>query len=98
MNVTADLSIIPIGSGVSFSKFITECEHILQDKNLKIQVHAEGTNIEGDLETVLSAVQQCVESLHKSGVPRMVTHLQISSRTDKTQTLTDKVKSVEDKM
>jgi len=98
MNVTAELSIIPVGTGLSFSKFIAECEQILQENGLNVQLHAEGTNIEGDLETVLSAIQQCVKSIHKLGVPRIITNVQISSRTDKEQTLNDKIESVQNKM
>lgn len=98
MEVTAELSITPVGAGLSFSDYIAECEKILKQNNLNIQLHAEGTNIEGDMETVLSAIQQCIASVHKLGAPRIITNVKINSRTDKNQSLNDKVRSVESKM
>ena len=37
MNVIADLCVVPIGVGVSVSKYVAECERILKDAGLKTQ-------------------------------------------------------------
>lgn len=98
MNVIAELSVIPLGFGLSLSKYIAECEKILNDRNLTIQLHAEGTNIEGEFNEVLDAIKQCVEKVHQLGTPRLVTNIKISSRTDKIETMQGKINSVESKL
>ena len=98
MKVTAELSVIPISGDVSFSNQIAQCERILEDHGLKLQLHSEGTNIEGELENVLSAIQQCIESIHGNSVPRLFSNIKINSRTDKQQSFQSKVESVESKM
>lgn len=95
MKIIAELSIIPIGVGVSLSKYIVECERILKNKGLTIQLHAEGTNIEGEFSDVLNAIQLCVEAVHKLGAPRVISNVKISSRTDKPESMESKVRSVE---
>jgi len=97
MQIIAELSIIPLGVGLSLSKYIAECERILKNKGLKIQLHAEGTNIEGEYDQVMGAIKMCIESVHKLGSPRIVTNVKISSRTDKTETMAQRIQSVENK-
>ena len=98
MHVIADLCIVPLGVGVSVSSQIAVCERILHDIGLKTHVHAYGTNIEGEWDEVMRAVKQCHEQLHRAGTPRISTTLKIGTRTDRTQSMTDKVRSVEEKM
>ena len=57
MKVIADFCIIPIGVGVSVANEIAVCEKILSDAGLKIQLHAYGTNIEGEWEIVFDAIR-----------------------------------------
>ncbi len=45
MNVIADLCIIPMGVGVSVSKYVAECERILQNAGLRT-LHAYAFNLE----------------------------------------------------
>lgn len=98
MKVIAELSVIPVGVGVSFSKYIAECENILQNKGLTTQLHAEGTNIEGEFNEVLNAIKRCIKSVHQLGAPRIITDIRLSTRIDKPETMDDKIHSVEDKM
>ena len=58
MNVIVDLCIVPIGVGVSVSKYIAACEQILKDAGLNTHLHAYGTNIEGEWDTVFNAIKQ----------------------------------------
>jgi uncharacterized protein (TIGR00106 family) len=98
MKVTADLSVIPIGVGVSLSKYIAACEKVLADAGLKTKLHAYGTNIEGEWDAVFAAIKRCHEVLHEMGVPRVAAVIKVGTRTDKNQTMDDKVKSVESKL
>ncbi len=98
MKVIADLCVIPIGIGVSVSKEVAICERILTAAGLKTRLHAYGTNIEGDWDQVFAAVKQCHETLHSAGVPRISTSMRLGTRTDREQTMEDKVRSVEEKL
>ncbi|MFI4938674.1 MAG: MTH1187 family thiamine-binding protein, partial [Candidatus Berkiellales bacterium] len=71
---------------------------ILKKANLKVQLHAEGTNIEGDLNEVMEAIKRCLETLHDMEVPRLITNVKLSTRIDKSQTMEDKIKSVEQRL
>ena len=94
MNVIADLCVVPIGVGVSVSKYVAECERILNDAGLKTKLHAYGTNIEGDWDTVFAAIKQCHQVVHEMGAPRISTTLKFGTRTDRAQTMDDKINSV----
>jgi uncharacterized protein (TIGR00106 family) len=94
MKVILDLCVIPIGVGVSLSQYITACERVLQEAKLKTTLHAYGTNIEGEWDQVLAAVKRCHEVVHQMGAPRIFTSIRMGTRTDKTQTMEDKVESV----
>jgi uncharacterized protein (TIGR00106 family) len=95
MKVIADFTIIPIGAGVSLSPYVAACEQVLADAGLKAQLHANGTNIEGEWDDVLAAVKRCHEKVHAMGAPRITTLLKIHTRTDRDQTLEDKIAAVE---
>lgn len=47
MKAIADLCVVPLGVGVSVSEYVAACERILKEAGLKTQLHAYGTNIEG---------------------------------------------------
>ena len=98
MKVIIDLCIVPIGVGVSLSPYVAACEKVLADAGLKTAMHAYGTNIEGDWDTVFAAVKRCHEVVHKMGAPRVSTTIKLGTRTDRTQTMEEKIKSVEDKL
>jgi uncharacterized protein (TIGR00106 family) len=98
MNVIADLCVVPIGVGVSVSKYIAACERVLTEAGLKTKMHAYGTNIEGDWDTVFAAIKRCHETVHEMGAPRITTTLKFGTRIDRIQTMEDKVASVEQKL
>ncbi len=98
MKVMVDFCIIPIGVGISLSPFVAACEKVLGAAGLKIALHANGTNIEGEWDEVLAAIKRCHEVVHELGAPRIATTLRLGTRTDRVQTMEDKIKSVETKM
>lgn len=98
MKVIADLTVIPLGVGISLSKYVAACEKVLADAGLKTKLHAYGTNIEGEWDAVFAAVKRCHEVLHEMGAPRVSTVVKAGTRTDRDQTMEDKVKSVEQKL
>ena len=98
MKVLVDLSVVPLGVGLSLSRYVADCERVLKEAGLKTPLYANGTNIEGDWDEVFAAVRRCHEVLHDMGVPRVSATLRVGTRTDKVQSLEDKVRSVEAKM
>lgn len=97
MNVIADLTVVPIGVGISLSKYVAACEEVLKESSLKTTLHPNGTALEGEWDAVMAAVKACHERVHGMGAPRIFTTLKIGTRTDREQTLEDKIQSVEAK-
>lgn len=95
MKVLADISIIPLGVGVSLSEYVAACERVFRDAGLEPTLHAFGTNVEGEWDAVVGAVRRCHEAVHGMGAPRVSTTIKLSTRTDRDQTLADKIRSVE---
>lgn len=98
MKVIVDFCLVPIGVGVSVSTYIVECEKILSDAGLKTHLHAYGTNIEGEWEEVFSAIKRCHERVHAMGAPRISSTIRLGTRTDRDQTMEDKIRSVQEKL
>ena len=98
MKVLIDLCVVPIGVGVSVSEYVAACHRVLQATGLKTSLHAYGTNIEGEWDEVFAAVKSCHETLHAMGVPRISTSMRVGTRTDRAQSMEDKVRSVEEKL
>jgi uncharacterized protein (TIGR00106 family) len=95
MKVIVDLCVVPIGVGVHLAPYIAACEDVLREAGLKIQLHPNGTAIEGEWGAVFAAVEACHRAVHAMGCPRLYTTVKINTRTDRDQTLEDKVASVE---
>jgi uncharacterized protein (TIGR00106 family) len=95
MKVIVDLTIIPIGVGVSLSPYVAACEKVLSEAGLKTQLHANGTNIEGEWDEVFAAIKRCHEVIHEMGAPRISTIIKVGTRVDRDQTMESKIQSVQ---
>jgi len=98
MNVIVDLCVVPMGVGVSVSRYVAACQRVLQEAGLDHTLHAYGTNIEGEWDAVFAAVKTCHETIHRMGAPRIATTLKIGTRVDRHQTMADKIQSVAEKL
>jgi len=98
MQLTAMISIIPIGAGLSLSPYVAACERILTEAGLSPKLHAHGSNVTGDWDEVMAAIRRCHEEVHAMGAPRISTYVKIGTRTDKEIDMDAAVKSVRDKM
>ncbi len=95
MKVIAEFTLIPIGMGVSLSKYVAICERVVSSSGLSYELHANGTNLEGDWDEVMQTIKTCHEQLHGLGVPRIATIVKIGTRSDRDQNMADKVASVQ---
>ena len=98
MNVLVDLCIVPLGVGVSLSPYVAACQKVLAEAGLKASLHSYGTNIEGDWDAVFAAIKRCHEVVHELGAPRVTTTIKLGTRTDRVQTMEEKVRSVQEKL
>ena len=90
MKATAELQVIPIGSGVSVRKDILRVVELLQKFDFVIETHAMGTDIEGEFADILAAVKLIHETMHNEGSVRLLSILKLGTRIDKDPTLDGK--------
>jgi uncharacterized protein (TIGR00106 family) len=98
MKVIVDFTVVPMGVGLSLSKYVAACGKVLEERGLNYQLHANGTNIEGEWEDVFAAIKQCHEVIHDMGAPRIFTTINAGTRIDREQSMADKVTSVQAKL
>ncbi len=91
MKALGEIQVIPIGVGVSVRREVMRAHEIIRQAGLKTQLHAYGTNVEGDLDTILAAIKALHETLHAEGVTRLSTTIKIGTRTDKEASLEEKL-------
>jgi uncharacterized protein (TIGR00106 family) len=97
MHVIVDFTVVPVGVGNSLSPYILQVEQILEAAGLHHELHANGTNLEGEWDEVMVAIRRCHEALHGMGVPRIHTDIKLGTRSDRPQRMADKVASVKQK-
>ncbi|HET8939634.1 MAG TPA: MTH1187 family thiamine-binding protein [Polyangiales bacterium] len=95
MKVMLDFCVVPIGVGVSVSKYVAECQRVLLDAGLSHQMHPYGTVVEGEWDEVFDALRRCHERVHALGAPRISTSLRLGTRVDRDQSMQDKLDSVQ---
>jgi uncharacterized protein (TIGR00106 family) len=98
MQVIIDLSVVPIGVGVSLSEYVAACERVLSEAGLETRLHGYGTNVYGEWDEVFAAVKRCHEVVHEMGAPRITTTIRCGTRTDREQSFENKIRSVEEKL
>ncbi|KAJ5076076.1 mth1187 family thiaminee-binding protein [Anaeramoeba ignava] len=98
LNCIGNIVVVPIGVGTSLSKYVAMCHKILQKYPIKTKLHSNGTNVEGDFDSITQAIKEFHHTLHDIGVPRIHTELSIGTRNDRVQTMKDKIDSVENKL
>lgn len=92
MKAVAEIQVIPIGAGVSVRAQVRRAQEIIRESGLLVQEHSFGTNVEGDLETILGVVARLHEVLHAEGAPRLSTAIKLGTRTDKSPDLASKLR------
>ena len=97
MKVLADISIIPIGVGVSLSKYVAACERELKNAGLQPKLHAFGTNVEGDWDAVMGVIKKCHDEVMKDS-ERVLISIKIDDRKSGEQRIEKKLESMEEKL
>ena len=91
-----EVSIIPLGTGTpSVSQYIAQAVKVLEgEEDIKYELTAMGTIIEGDLERLLALVRKMHETAFDAGAMRVVTIVKIDERRDKISGMSSKLESV----
>ena len=96
MKVIADICVVPFTGKASVRAEVTRAHEILAATGLPVLLHGYGTNIEGDYRTIMEALEKIHLELHENGATRISTTIRLGSRTDKDQSIQDKVDAVLD--
>ncbi len=92
MKAVAEIQVVPIGEGVSVRPYVRRAQALIGESGLVVQEHSFGTNVEGELETILEVIARIHEVLHGEGVVRLSTAIKLGTRTDKDPDLASKLR------
>ncbi len=93
--IIAQLSIAPIGKGISVSTYVQQVINVLEEEGINYQTNPMATIIEtNDLITLFSIVQKAHEAVVQAGAKRIITELKIDDRKDKNVTMESKLKTL----
>ncbi len=90
----AEVSMVPIGKGVSVSEYVAESMKIIDASGLDYRVNPMATVILGDYDEVMSVVRKCHMRMMELS-QRVITSIKIDDRKDEKATLDSKIRSVE---
>ena len=95
MAVIVEFNIIPLGGGVSVSKFLAPAVEELDKRKIKYETTSMGTIFEAkNIEEAFDLVRAAHEAVFEKGVKRVVTTVRIDDRRDVERSMEDKVKSL----
>jgi len=96
----AEVSVVPLGTKTpSVSQYVARAIEVLdREKDMKYEMTAMGTIMEGDLDRILAVVKKMHESVLGKGVVRVLTTIKIDDRCDQPQTMKGKLDSVRKKL
>jgi len=92
-----EVRITPIGTkGSSMTKYVARAVDVIKDQeDVRYQITATGTIMEGDLSRILGTVRKMHDSVFDGQVNRVLTTIEIDDRRDKPTSLETSVRSVE---
>lgn len=95
MTVIIEFNIIPLGKGVSVSKFLRPALKELDKRKIKYEITPMCTIFEAkDIKEAFDLVRAAHEAVFKAGVKRVVTTVKIDDRRDVNKSMEEKVKSL----
>lgn len=95
--IVADISIVPVGSGTSISKFIKAAIKIIEENGVKFSIGPMSTTVEvNSLNELFQITKKIHEVVFRMGALRIVTTIKIDDRKDKKLSIKSKLYSIED--
>ncbi len=96
----AEISLEPVGTcSASISDIITESVKMLKgEPNVRFDVTAMGTIVEGDAHQILSLAECMREACFKAGATRVITTIRLDERRDKAMSMQEMEREVEQRL
>lgn len=96
----AEISVVPLGTkSPSVSQYVARAVNVLeQEKDIRYEITAMGTILEGDLDRILEVVKKMHEGTFREGVVRVLTTVKIDDRRDRAHDMKAKVDSLKKKL
>jgi len=93
--ILAQLSVYPIGAGVSLGRYVKKGVKIIEQSGYTYQVGGMSTGIEvPDLQSLFDLVTKIRQAQLDEGAERVIIELKVDERRDKDATLQSKIDSV----
>ncbi len=92
--IVANISIFPLGQGVSLSATVAEAVNEVDKSGLDYRLTAMGTIVEGEWDDVMKLIKRMRDRVLKKS-ERIYLNITIDDKNDKRRRLESKVKSVE---
>jgi len=95
-----EVSVVPLGTKTpSVSQYVARAVKVLErEKDMKYEMTAMGTIMEGDLDRILALVKKMHKGTFGEEVVRVLTTVKIDDRRDKAQSVKEKVASLKKKL
>jgi uncharacterized protein (TIGR00106 family) len=93
--IIAELSIVPVGTGTSVSKYVKIAIKALEGRGVRVIPGPMSTVLEcKDIDLLFKAVKAAHRAVLAAGPVRIVTTLKIDDRTDKDATVDSKLRAI----
>jgi uncharacterized protein (TIGR00106 family) len=93
--IIAELSVVPIGAGVSVSKYVRVAIKALEGRGVRVIPGPMSTVLEcKDIDLLFKAVKLAHRAVLAAGAARVITTLKIDERTDKEATVESKMRAI----
>jgi len=97
--IIVEFSIVPLGVGISVSKFVAEAVKVLDEEGINYEVTPMCTVFEAeDIDRALEIIAKAHKAVVKAGAMRVLTSIKIDDRRDIERKMKDKVRSVLEKL
>lgn len=97
MSILVEFSVVPLGQGTSISPLVAKALKVVMEGGVPYKANPMGTVLEGEWEEVMAVVRKCHEAVMNES-ERVITTITIDDRKGKTDRLTKKLESVEQKI
>lgn len=93
--IIAELSIVPVGSGISVSKYVKVAIKTLEGRGVRVIPGPMSTILEcKDIDLLFKAVKAAHKAVLAAGAVRVIVTLKIDDRTDKDATVESKLRAI----
>jgi uncharacterized protein (TIGR00106 family) len=93
----AQFKVVPIGKGESLSSYVAECVTIVEKSGLHYQLTPMSTIVEGEYSEVMEVIKRCHDRMLELS-DRVSISIEIDDRKGRSDAMTKKVLSVQEKL